>query len=103
MSDIYQSIYESLKKTLVITDYNLGYEKTYMFFKVTDDVFGLDWEGICNSIPTTRSSGLTPSHVQIYMQVNGMKFVFMGSFKDLRMMPSATYSKLIKHTNVGNY
>ena len=100
-----------LNHNLFIIDYNNGYEKTIYWFRISEDSFGKDWTMICNSIPTTRITGLTCFHVQDYMQDNGIKFnmypIKLTYRKALDYINAnkfnETHSKLVEHSNMGNY
>lgn len=95
---------------LFIPDYNNGHETGYTVFAVHEPVFNLDWTEICNSIPTTRFTGLTASHVQDYMHKNNIYFIVLNTnfAGDVKHYVNGNdhnkkFYKIVNHHNIGNY
>lgn len=95
---------------MFLTSYNNGWEKSYTWYKVEESVFNMDWTSICNSIPTTRITGLTDLHFQDYLQNNNIYYLHMGNIGNDSMMGyvnsnshNKAHCKIIEHSNIGNY
>lgn len=116
-----QDMIDRMYYTLYITDYNNYYEKGYHEFKVQKEDYERDWETICNEIKTTRITGLNGAIMQLWLQDNGIPFLYAGyedeerfknGFKRTKILDeatmtftghSATLMKIVPHKNIGNY
>lgn len=96
---------------LFIIDYHNGHFSTVSWFRVNKKIFSLHWTSICDLIPTTRASGLGSFQVQDYMQDNSIRFNMHN--KEYTIEKAKEYinanslnkkqSKLVTHSNIGNY
>ena len=94
---------------LFFTNYNNGFEKTYTWMDVDKEAFKLPWKDICNKISTTRFSGLTDFGLQRYLQDNNIFYLHRGPISRKKMDDylsvkyNKQHSKIITHSNIGNY
>lgn len=103
---------DNLKYNLFIIDYNNGFEQEVYWFRVDKATFKLNWTRICNKMPVlSQIYRLNCFDVQNYMQENNIRFNMYA--RTLTREKAISYinandfnksnSKLVEHSNIGNY
>jgi hypothetical protein len=93
---------------LFIPDYHNGFEKEYVWLRVTEGLFNKDWSSICDSIPASRIRGLGNVNLQEYFHFKGWTYIlYHTSMKEEQVNKytsvNSERSKVVKHNNIGNY